>query len=75
MPEPQLSDEDIAKAKIFEQSIGGVDEPTTNDQQVAKQAKKKMQERMERLAMMYRTAGETPAKEVEDDHVIEDKGD
>jgi hypothetical protein len=29
-----------------------------------------MQERMDKLAMMYRSAGDAPAEPIEDDHVI-----
>jgi len=75
-PEPQLTPEEKAQAQAFEQSIGGMDEPGTADKQLAMQAKKRMQERMNKLAMMYRSAGETPATEpVDDDHIIEDKED
>jgi hypothetical protein len=67
------TEEEQAVTQKFEQAMS-IEEPVVSDKQIAKVAKKKMQERMESLSRMYLKAetGQADETESDDDHVIED---
>jgi len=72
-PTRKLTEEEKAVTQKFEQTMS-VEEPAVSDKQIAKIAKKKMQERMESLSRMYLKAetGQPSEVEADDDHVIEE---
>jgi len=72
-PTRKLTEEEKAVIQKFEQTMS-TEEPVVSDKQIAKIAKKKMQERMDSLSRMYLKAETTQPGEAEseDDHVIEE---
>jgi hypothetical protein len=72
-PQPKLTEEQSDAAKNFVQTLK-IEEPAVDDKQIAKIARRKMQERMDMLSKMFLKAetGSPDDAEAEDNHVIEE---